>query len=112
MANTNSYAENLRKLTENTTEILNIAQGLNEAMSGNESEVNITGDIAIPSFNNIVKRVERVENTISKFTQGRGVVEVEDGTFRKIKTSPISRPPETIENLSFSNQFNIDPNWF
>lgn len=112
MANTNSYAENLRKLAENTTEILNIANGLNEAMIGNESEVNITDDISIPSFNNIVKRVERVENTISKFTQGRGVVEVEDGTFRKIKTSPISRPPEVIENLSFSNQFNIDPNWF
>lgn len=112
MANTNSYVENLRKLTENTTEILNIVNGLNEAMTGNESEVNIADDISIPSFSNIVKRVERVENTISKFTQGRGMVEVEDGTFRKIKTSPISRPPEAIENLSFSNQFSIDPNWF
>lgn len=110
--NTNSYVENLKRLTDNTTEILAVAQGINEAMAGNDAEIVISDDLSLPSFSNIVKRVERAENTISRFTQGKGIVEVEDGTYRKIKTSPISRPPQNIENLTVSNQFGIDPNWF
>lgn len=112
VSNTNSYVENLKKLADNTTEILAVAQGINEAMTGNDAEVNISDSISMPSFSNIVKRVERAENTISRFTQGKGLIEVEDGTYRKIKTSPISRPPETITDLSVNGQFGIDPNWF
>ena len=81
-------------------------------MAGNDAEVNISEDMSLPSFSNIVKRVERAENTISKFTQGKGVVETDDGTYRKIKVTNVSRPPEAISSLSFSNVFSIDPNWF
>ena len=112
MINSNSYAENLKKLTENSADIIAIASGINEAMAGNDAEVNISEDMSLPSFSNIVKRVERAENTISKFTQGKGVVETDDGTYRKIKVTNVSRPPETISSLEFSNVFNIDPNWF
>ena len=112
MINSNSYAENLKKLTENSADIIAIASGINEAMAGNDAEVNISEDMSLPSFSNIVKRVERAENTISKFTQGKGVVETDDGTYRKIKVTNVSRPPETISSLEFSNMFNIDPNWF
>lgn len=112
MINSNSYAENLKKLTENSADIIAIASGINEAMAGNDAEVNISEDMSLPSFSNIVKRVERAENTISKFTQGKGVVETDDGTYRKIKVTNVSRPPEAISSLEFSNVFNIDPNWF
>ena len=112
MINSNSYAENLKKLTENSADIIAIASGINEAMAGNDAEVNISEDMSLPSFSNIVKRVERAENTISKFTQGKGVVETDDGTYRKIKVTNVSRPPEAISSLSFSNVFSIDPNWF
>ena len=112
MINSNSYAENLKKLTENSADIIAIASGINEAMAGNDAEVNISEDVSLPSFSNIIKRVERAENTISKFTQGKGVVETDDGTYRKIKVTNVSRPPETISSLEFSNVFNIDPNWF
>ena len=112
MINSNSYAENLKKLTENSADIIAIASGINEAMAGNDAEVNISEDMSLPSFSNIIKRVERAENTISKFTQGKGVVETDDGTYRKIKVTNVSRPPEAISSLTFSNVFNIDPNWF
>ena len=112
MINSNSYAENLKKLTENSADIIAIASGINEAMAGNDAEVNISEDMSLPSFSNIVKRVERAENTISKFTQGKGVVETDDGTYRKIKVTNVSRPPEAISSLAFSNVFSIDPNWF
>ena len=112
MINSNSYAENLKKLTESSADIIAIASGINEAMAGNDAEVNISEDMSLPSFSNIVKRVERAENTISKFTQGKGVVETDDGTYRKIKVTNVSRPPEAISSLSFSNVFSIDPNWF
>ena len=112
MINSNSYAENLKKLTESSADIIAIASGINEAMAGNDAEVNISEDMSLPSFSNIVKRVERAENTISKFTQGKGVVETDDGTYRKIKVTNVSRPPEAISTLAFSNVFSIDPNWF
>lgn len=112
MTNSNSYADNLSKLASASADIIEIASGINEAMTGNDAEVNISDDLTIPSFSNIVKRVERAENTIAKFTQGKGTVETDDGTYRKIKVTTVSRPPETISSLTFGNTFDIDPNWF
>lgn len=112
MTNSNSYADNLSKLASASADIIEIASGINEAMTGNNAEVNISDDLTIPSFSNIVKRVERAENTIAKFTQGKGTVETDDGTYRKIKVTTVSRPPETISTLTFGNTFDINPNWF
>ena len=57
MINSNSYAENLKKLTESSADIIAIASGINEAMAGNDAEVNISEDMSLPSFSNIVKRL-------------------------------------------------------
>jgi len=110
--NINTFAENVSKLVETGKNVLAVAEGINEAMLGNDAEVNISENFSIPSFSNIAKRVERAENTISKFTQGKGIIETDDGSFRKIKVSTISRPPEAITNLTFDNKFSINPNWF
>ena len=108
----NSYADNLAQLTKNTADVLALAEAFNEALSSTEAEIRVTEDIALPSFSNVVKRVNRAEDTIAKFTQGKGVVETDDGTYRKIKVTNISRPPETITDLSEINTFAINPNWF
>ena len=110
--NINTFAENMSKLTENSKKVLSMAEGINEAMKGNDAEVYISEELAIPSFSNIVKRVERAENTIARFTEGKGVVETDDGSFRKIKVTTISRPPQAIDSLVFENKFSINPNWF
>ncbi len=112
MPNTNSYADNLAQLTKNTADILALAEGFNEALAATDSEVRVTDNIALPSFSNIVKRVDRAEDTISKFTQGKGIVETDDGTYRKIKVTTVSRPPESLTGLRDVESFNINPNWF
>ena len=108
----NSYADNLAQLTKNTADVLALAEAFNEALSSTEAEIRVTEDIALPSFSNVVKRVNRAEDTIAKFTQGKGVVETDDGTYRKIKVTNISRPPEAITDLGEINTFAINPNWF
>lgn len=112
MNNSNSFAENMAQLTENTSDVLAIMEGINESLHGNDSEVKVSDDLALPSYNNIVKRVNRAEDTISKFVQGKGVIETNDGTFRKIKVSTVSRPPQNIGMLTDVSTFTINPNWF
>lgn len=110
--NINSYANNLADLTKSAEGILDVAEGMNQAMLGTDSSIQLKNGMSLPSFTNIVKRVNRVENTISKFTQGKGVIETDDGTYRKIKVTTISRPPENVGKLNPITTFGIDPNWF
>lgn len=112
MANTNSFAENLAQLTEHTAEVISALEGINESMAGNDAEINVSDTLSLPSYSNIVKRVTRVEDTIAKFTQGKGTVETDDGTYRKITVSTTSRPPETITGIGSVNSFMSNPNWF
>ena len=112
MSNTNSFAGNMSKLTDSVSKVLSVVEGMNEAMLGNEEEVKISDDTTLPSLSNISKRITRAENTISKFVQGKGVIETDDGTYRKIKVTNVSRPPETISNLDSITTFSINPNWF
>ena len=112
MANVNSYTENLRKLTESSKNIVEMATALNNAVTGNSAEVIMGDGITLPSLQNVINRVERVENTISKFTQGKGIVEIDDGSYRKIKVDLISKPAENITGLSPVTQFGINSNWF
>lgn len=112
MSNINSFAENLAKLTENTANVISVLEGINESMTGNNGETNISKNLSLPSYANITKRLTRVEDTVSKFTQGKGTVETDDGTYRKIKVSTISRPPEMITGLNAVNSFTSNPNWF
>ena len=112
MANTNSYSENMAQLTKAASDMLDVAKAMNETIVGNDSEVVVSEDVVLPSYQNIVNRVERAERTISRFTEGKGVIETDDGTYRKINVQAISRPANTIENLGGITQFDIDPNWF
>ena len=112
MANTNSYSENMAQLTKAASDMLDVAQAMNETITGNSAEVVVTDDVVLPSYQNIINRVERAERTISRFTSGKGVIETGDGTYRKINVETISRPASTIENLGGVSQFDIDPNWF
>lgn len=112
MANTNSYTENLATLTETANDVMKYAEAMNEAITGNEAEVVIGDNIVMPSFQNVINRVERAERTISRFTAGKGVVETDDGTYRKIRVETISRPANDITNLASVDKFSVDPKWF
>lgn len=112
MPNVNTYTENLNKLTEASKDIINMASAMNDAITGNSAEVIMGDDITLPSYQHVLNRLERLENTLSKFTQGKGIVEIEDGSYRKIKVDVISKPAKTIDGLSSVSTFGIDSNWF
>jgi len=99
-------------LTEAANEVMEFAKTMNDTIIGNDAEVVMGDGITLPSYQNIVNRVERAERTISRFTEGKGVVETDDGTYRKIRVETISRPANDIVNVDPIDKFDIDPNWF
>ncbi len=112
MGNFNSYAENMKSLTESSKELLSVANAFNEAVAGNDEYVVVDGSTKLMSSTNISKRLSRVEETVAAFTQGKGIVETDDGTFRKIRVDTISKPAKTIMDLPSTTVFSINPNWF
>ena len=112
MTGQNSYAENIATLTRTTKEILALANAMNESVTGNDASIYFGDGITLPSYTYILKELQRMNNTVAAFTQGKGVVETDDGTYRKIKVDNISRPASDIVGLKGITKFNIDPNWF
>ena len=108
----NSFSENMSKLTKNTKDLLAIANAFNEAVSGNEEYVVVDSSTKILSSANISNRLSRIEDTVAAFTQGKGIVETDDGTFRKIKVDTVSKPAKTVMDLPSVTTFGINPNWF
>ena len=79
MANTNTFIENLNKLTKEASDVLSYAEAMNEAMTGNSDTVTTPDGLTMPSYPNVLNRLERVEKTVSTFTSGKGMVETDDG---------------------------------
>jgi len=112
MANLNSYEENLKQLTKNSKDILEIAEAINETFVGNEESVIYGDNIILPSLANVSKRLKKAEDTIATFVRGHGIVETDDGTYRKIKVNTLSRPADDVTGLVPVSKFSINPNWF
>lgn len=113
--NVNSFTTNMSTLIDKVNDVINIAEGINNSISGSDAEITVkTSDssITLPSYANIIERVRRAENTVATFTRGYGVVETDDGTYRKISVETVSKPPQDIVNSSVISTFGIDPNWF
>lgn len=113
--NVNSFTTNMSTLIDKVNDVINIAEGINNSISGSDAEITVkTSDssITLPSYANIIERIRRAENTVAAFTRGYGVVETDDGTYRKISVETVSKPPQDIVNSSVISTFGIDPNWF
>ena len=113
MSETNSFYGNMSELAKASEEMLNVASAFNKSIGGNEAEVVLTdSSTVLPSYSNVLQRVERAERTIANFTLGKGVVQTADGTYRKISVDNVSRPASNIGSLGDSSKFGIDANWF
>lgn len=110
--NINSFAENMADMVKASTEILDMANAMNQSIGGSETSVTLSDGLTIPSYTTVLNRLNRVENTVSAFTKGSGNIQTNDNTYRKIKVTTVSRPPETISGLFNITSFNINPNWF
>lgn len=114
--NINTFSENMTELTKNVTDTLSLISGYGEAAMSEDSTVDVQLTdgtvIKMPSTANLLKRIERAEDTVATFVEGDGVVETQDGTFRKIKVTTLPKAPTKIENISPVSTFNINANWF
>lgn len=114
MANINSYAENLTQLTNNVNEALKTLSAVNQSMFSDSDHVNVNVDdtsLSIPSYSNVINRLERAENTVSTFVNGNGVITANDGTRRRVKVTTVPKAPSRIEAVNNPNTFTTDSNW-
>jgi len=125
MPNVNSFTETVSTLVDNVNIALESLVKLNESITTQEDTVTlsttqtspITGDsstvtYSIPSYHTIIDKVDALANTVDVFVKGEGVVLLNDGTYRQIKTQPVAISPDKIVNIYAPTKFSVRTNWF
>jgi len=125
MANINSFTEVVDVLVNQVNIALNNVVALNESVTTQEDTVTltveqtdpITGDpstvtYSLPSYNNVINKVNALYQTMDTFVKGEGVVLLNDGTYRKVSTIPVAVSPERITNVAPPTKFKTRSNWF
>jgi len=119
----NSFSSVLVQFTRLQTQILEILQGLNQAVSTSSETVTIelktdSGEeitYTIPSFGYLESEITRLDSNINKLTGLDGSdanVRMPDGTFKKIYQSRLLVSPSRISNLKTPESFGYKNNWF
>lgn len=114
MANINSYAENLTQLTKNVNDALETLSAVNQSMFSDSDHVSLKVDdtsMSIPSYSNVINRLERAENTVSTLVNGNGIITANDGTRRRVKVTTVPKAPARIESVNNPSTFTTDSNW-
>jgi len=125
MANTNSFTETTNNLVKQVNIALESMQKMNSTMTTEndsvvisvEGEDPITGDpctysYSIPSYHYTLSELSRITNTVDTFVNGQGVVLLNDGTYREVKTIAVATSPNRITGISAPSNFRSKPNWF
>jgi hypothetical protein len=125
MPNINSFTEVVDVLVNQVNIALENVVKLNESITTQEDTVTlsveqtnpITGDpstvtYSLPSYNNVINKVNSLYQTMDTFIKGEGVVLLNDGTYRKVSTIPIAISPERITNVAPPSKFKTRSNWF
>lgn len=125
MANVNSFSETVNRLINQTNIALDSLVQLNKSVTTEEDTVTIevqgtdtvTGDpctytYSIPSYNKTLSELSNISNTVDTFVRGEGVVLLNDGTFREVKTVPVAKSPDRITGVTVPTSFDTKTNWF
>lgn len=125
MPNVNSFTETVNQLVEQVNIAMESMVKLNESITTQDDTVVIsveqvnpvTGDpstvtYSLPSYNNILNKVNALAQTMDTFVKGEGVVLLDDGTYRQVSTIPVAISPTTITNVNAPSKFNVRENWF
>jgi len=125
MANVNSFTEVVNQLIDNVNISLEYAQKINESLTTQDDTVimsiqqtnPVTGDAStvtysIPSYHNVINKVNATSQTVDTFVKGKGVVLLNDGTYRQVLTIPVAKAPTKITNIYAPTKFKTRDNWF
>ena len=123
--NVNSFVETTNDLVKNVNIALESMQKMNSSMTTEDDTVTInvegtdlvTGDsstytYSIPSYHYTLSELNRISSTVDTFVNGRGVVLLNDGTYREVKTIPVAKSPDRITGVNAPSTFDSRPNWF
>ena len=113
MAAINSFSQNLTDLTNSVQDAMALLTGYTEGSVSSDSSVAVTlsngEQIKIPTYGNLERRMQRVEDTVATFVKGNGVIETDDNTYRNIKVTTLPKSPKPIESLGEISTFDINP---
>jgi len=125
MSNINSFTETVDKLVNQVNNALNALVELNNSLTTQNDTVivtaeqidPVTGDpstvtYTLPSYNYILNKLNAIHQTVDTFVKGEGVVLLNDGTYREVKTIPIAKAPDPITNVASPTKFSTKSNWF
>ena len=125
MANNNSFAELITKITAQSNNALKIYKGISDAVSTSNQEVSIeienpdnpddTTVIKVPSFGYLVSAINRIDATLKTLENvdgGGSTVRLSDGSYRKLALSKIPSEAPTIKQIGAITNFKFKNNWF
>lgn len=121
----NSFSEITTTLVKQTNIALEAMVQMNNSLTTENADVviqvegldPITGDpsiynYTIPAYPYILDQLQRISNSVDAFVSGEGVVLLNDGTYRDVKTIPLAIPPSQITGISAPTKFYSKNNWF
>ena len=90
--NVNSFSENMRQTIANNVNQLAMLQALQKSLTSNETFVqyeyeDVSGEkniFKLPSYTTLTNRLMAVEESIKSLTSGKGIINLNDGTTRKL----------------------------
>jgi len=123
MQTQNSFSELIDKFVLLQNNSLSIIQKLNEAIVSDNEEISFKlydmngeeNEYNFPSFGFLKESMNRIDNTLKKLMgigDGESIMQMPDGTFKRIVTVDLATEPANILNLVVPSQFGVKPNWF
>lgn len=125
MTNQNSFTEATAELVRQVNVALEMVTKVNQSMTSQADSVTvevegtdpITGDpstfvFSMPSYRNALDKINTLSNAMDAFINGEGQVLLNDGTFREVKTQPLSTPPAIMRDVAAPTKFYSKSNWF
>ena len=120
---TNSFSSVLAQFTRLQTQVLEILQGMTEAVGTSAETVTLefktasgeTVTYTIPSFGYLESQIQRLDSTITKLMGLDGSdanIRMPDGSFKKIYQSRLINAPNRITNVPVPGSFEYKNNWF
>lgn len=118
--NINSFSQNINRSVAQSANTISMLAALQKSLTSNDTFVTYDyedkdGNLItyqLPSYESVINRLKALEESFNSIVNGKGVINVNDGSRRTISVSTIPQTPDTISGLSDPSTFTIDSNWF
>ena len=118
--NINSFSQNINRSVAQSANTISMLAALQKSLTSNDTFVTYDYEdkdghlitYQLPSYESVINRLKALEESFNSIVNGKGVINVNDGSRRTISVSTIPQTPNTISGLSDPSTFTIDSNWF